>query len=669
MKRIIQVFILLLGVTLYSQDTLSVKDGAYGYDKDFNLDLHLTTASDIKALQFDVKFDGNNFEYKSSYNLNKARLGGDDSDHVITVREVGTNSNNKTEKLRILIYSPSNKNIPTGSGKLLDFAFANNKNYGNYNFELLSVVASKPDNTNLSLKLNNGTITTLASHIYYNLGTVDLGSVYKDEVKEFEWTISNEGTDTLSVTLDKSELNKFTLTEWSDKSTPISWPLTILPVGEGNNNNARINVTVNSSANGTFEESLFLNSNDPNDSRKGVKEIKFKAVVYNENRVVVQKNAKAENKITSDVKVSINGDENITSFQFDITTDQQSKRIELISGSASLLKSGTDHVISSNVRTDENGNKFLRVVAYSPSNAVLTQPIGEIVKFSVRPDKIKDPGEYSLNINNVVLTNKDLTNVSSASENGSVALVTGRFNFVNPVFLSNDQQTLNFGELFRNSFNEKSVPFENNGNRKLIIKSVSSANTDFSIKSTLPIEVDPAGSSNVEFNLVPTSTDENFSAYLKFSHDGGNELDSVLVKATLKNRNIVVMKNTQVSKAATTNIPISVLNSNEIKGVQFDVTVPSEKKSFTWTLTADSNEDFNFAEISGSKDPGITHYVGDDINFVNNSGTTHPLYIVTGLGDDGGYDATKQLTGVTNQGATSGTIKVDLSDVAPGTYY
>ena len=44
MKRIIQVLILLIGVSQYSQDTLSVKDGAYGYDKDFKLDLHITTS-------------------------------------------------------------------------------------------------------------------------------------------------------------------------------------------------------------------------------------------------------------------------------------------------------------------------------------------------------------------------------------------------------------------------------------------------------------------------------------------------------------------------------------------------------------------------------------------------------------------------------------------------
>ena len=65
----------------------------------------------------------------------------------------------------------------------------------------------------------------------------------------------------------------------------------------------------------------------------------------------------------------------------------------------------------------------------------------------------------------------------------------------------------------------------------------------------------------------------------------------------------------------------------------------------------------------------ITHYVGDEINFINNAGSTHPLYIVTGFSADGGYDETKKLDGVTNQGATSGTITVDLSEVAPGTYY
>ena len=131
----------------------------------------------------------------------------------------------------------------------------------------------------------------------------------------------------------------------------------------------------------------------------------------------------------------------------------------------------------------------------------------------------------------------------------------------------------------------------------------------------------------------------------------------------------MVLKNSNVSKATINSVPISMLNSNEIKGMQFDLTLPKETKAFTWTLSADSNEDFNFKEIDNAKDPGISHYVGDEVNFINNAGSTHPLYIVTGLGEDGGYDANKQLAGVTNQGATSGTVKVDLSEVSPGTYY
>ena len=662
MKRILKVFLLLFGVMIYSQNTLSVKDGAYGYNTDFKLDIHLATDTAIKALQFDLKYDGDNFDYKSTFDLTKSRLGGEDSDHVITVKEV------KSGNLRILIYSPSNKVIPNGDGELLKIDFSNTKKYAIYPFELVSVVASKEDNTNLSLELKNGNITTLASHVIYYPSSIDLESVYKDTTPDFKWTISNDGTDTLNVTLSENKLTKFTLTQWDDKTTPITWPLKIFPAGE-QNYNTEINVRVDSSANGTFEESLFLDSDDPDDSRKGVKEIKFKAKVYNENRVIVQSGADAENDKVSDVNVSINGDEDITSFQFDIYPNQN---INVVSGSAALLKSGTDHIISSNVRTDsESGNKFLRVVAYSPSNALLTQPIGEIVKFSVKPEKIVNPGFYNLDIKDVVLTNKDLTNVSSASENGSINLITGRLGFNSPVVSDNVNRVydLDLGEIFRNSYNEKVIPYTNDGNKKLTITSVSSNNPELTISDSFPVEKEAGVDSNLNIKVIPTGDSNSFSAYVKFNHDGGSELDSIQIRGTVANRNILVVRNSNVEKGKVNTVPISMLNSNKIKGMQFDLTLPKETKSFTWTLTADSNEDFSFSELDNAKDPGITHYVGDEINFNNNSGGTHPLFIVTGLSADGGYDATKQLAGVTNQGATSGNIKVDLSEVSPGTYY
>ena len=664
MKRLIQVFVLLLGVSLYSQDTLSVKDGAYGFDKDFNLDLHITTATGIKALQFDIKYDGTNFNYKSQYALVKERLGGEDSDHVITVKEVVSGT------VRVLIYSPSNKLIPTGAGKLLSVDFHSGNNYGYFDFQVASVVASKEDNTNLNLKLEKGVITILAPSFGFSSKAIAFGSIYKGTVSDKDFALKNVGTDTLTVSLEKDELTKFALTDFDTKTTTITWPQKIYPGSE-----LKINARFDSSISGIFSEKLSLKTNDPNSEANKVEDFIFSAKAYNDNRITVESSVEAYNKQSSDIKVSINGDEDVTSFQFDITP--QDSKIGLVSSSAALLKSGTDHVISSNIITDsKTGVKSLRVVVYSPSNALFTQPIGEVVKFSIRPDKILIPALYSINISNSVLTNKDLTNVVSESENGSINLITGKLAFDSPVTGDDSKReyTLDLGELNRNSYNEKSISYTNSGNKKLILSGVSSSNPDVSITGTFPVETDADGKTSQNYTIIPSGSSDDFSAYIKFTHDGGSEIDSVLITASLANRNKIVVRNTNVSKAITNTVPISMLNSNEIKGMQFDLTLPKETKPFTWTLSASTNDDFEFAEITDgdgnkAKDPGISHYVGDEINFINNAGSTHPLYIVTGFNADGGYDSTKQLAGVTNQGATSGTVKVDLSEVAPGTYY
>ena len=81
MRNLIKLLILLFGVSIYSQDTLSVKDGAYGYDKDFVIDVDLKTETKIRALQFDLNWNGPEFNYLSTYSLDKERLGGEDSDY------------------------------------------------------------------------------------------------------------------------------------------------------------------------------------------------------------------------------------------------------------------------------------------------------------------------------------------------------------------------------------------------------------------------------------------------------------------------------------------------------------------------------------------------------------------------------------------------------------
>jgi hypothetical protein len=76
MRNLIKLLILLFGVSIYGQDTLSVKDGAYGYEKDFVIEIDLKTETKIRALQFDLNWDGQNFTYYLIHqiNLNKKLL-------------------------------------------------------------------------------------------------------------------------------------------------------------------------------------------------------------------------------------------------------------------------------------------------------------------------------------------------------------------------------------------------------------------------------------------------------------------------------------------------------------------------------------------------------------------------------------------------------------------
>ena len=186
-------------------------------------------------------------------------------------------------------------------------------------------------------------------------------------------------------------------------------------------------------------------------------------------------------------------------------------------------------------------------------------------------------------------------------------MITGKLGFDSPVKeMESGKYTLDLGELNRNSYNERSISYLNNGNKKLVISGVSSSNPNISISGNFPVETDADGTSTLNYTIIPSGSSDDFSADLIFTHDGGAEIDSVFIKASLANRNKIVVRNTNVSKAITNTVPISMLNSNEIKGMQFDLTLPKETKSFTWTLSADTNDDFNFKELDNAKDPG--HY-------------------------------------------------------------
>jgi plastocyanin len=637
MNNLLKLLVLLFGVTIYSQDTLSVKDGAYGYDKDFSLEINFKTQSDIKAVQFDLSYPNDNFTYNESFTLGSDRLGSD-SDHQITVKQVNES------KLRILIYSPSNKLFPQGDGTIVSFDFHNSLNFGDYAFNVTNLVASLSDNSSASVVINNGTITTLAPNYNQDNGpTFDFGSVYIGQKAEQNLTIRNAGNSDLTISLHENQLSTFSMNE-------VEWPKVLKSAEELN-----IVFEFEAKTNGTFSESLFLKSDDPLFPDK-IYQYELKAYAYNENKLVVENNVDAYNDVESKIKVAINGDEDITSFQFDLYSSNSN--ISFVDSSTKLLNTSTDHVISSKLLTDSNNDDFLRVISYSPTNAVFKQPIGDIVEFSVLPTGL-DPGNYQINITNPVLTNSGLVDVTSSTENGGIILNAAKLQFV-------PDKNFNLGEVLKNTTKSHKFTIRNEGTMKLTISEFSSLDPNLFISDEVPIEIEKDQEQEINFDLLVSSSESLYKSNIIVTHDSGLKSDTLNISASVSSRNTVQLSDAALSNGTTKNISLDLLNSDSVKGLQFDLTFPKESKTINYTLTADGSSSYVFAEKNNAKNPDLVLYVGDVINFKNNT-SNHPFYIVTN--NDDGYDASNELAGVQNQGVTEGTLTLDLSDLNTGTYY
>jgi len=500
MSNFIRVFLLLFGVLIYSQDTLSVKDGAYGYDQEFKLDVNLKTESDIKALQFDLNFDENNFTYASTYSLYKDRLG-TDSDHTITVKKVSDS------KIRVLIYSPSNKPFDKGDGKLVDFDFKNSINYGDYSFSVTNVVASLVDNSSANLILVNGTIRTKAPGFWKQYSELNFGSIYKGSTDSRTLDLQNTGNSDLTITLVKNELSKFTLKDSSGND--VEWPIVLTSKEDSDNGKGNWSYQLvfgfEADANGTYEEVISFTTDEPENDT--VHEIKVTATVYNENKLAVKPNSEVYNDQESKINVEINGDEPITSFQFDITPTNS--LIGLVDSSAKLLNTTTDHVISSRVLSNSEGQSYLRVISYSPSNAVFSQPIGDIVEFKILPSGL-NPGDYGLLISNAVLTNGGLVDVTSSTENGTIYIKAPKFDFL-------PAEEFNLGEVLRNTNDSHNFTIQNQGSLKLTISSITSTDPNLFISNSVPIEIENGSEQKlilIYYQLVSNS-DYYFKCYCR----------------------------------------------------------------------------------------------------------------------------------------------------------
>ena len=140
---------------------------------------------------------------------------------------------------------------------------------------------------------------------------------------------------------------------------------------------------------------------------------------------------------------------------------------------------------------------------------------------------------------------------------------------------------------------------------------------------------------------------------------------SITVQNIIDDNSVIEQVNTQVTSTETTSTETT---STETTSTE---TTSTETTSSTYSITVTAQSSSNYilsgsdqnGDVSGN-DPSVSFKVGDTLNFNLNS-PGHPFYLIKV--SNGGTDSNNLIDGVTNNGASSGTISWTPSEA--GTYY
>jgi plastocyanin len=140
---------------------------------------------------------------------------------------------------------------------------------------------------------------------------------------------------------------------------------------------------------------------------------------------------------------------------------------------------------------------------------------------------------------------------------------------------------------------------------------------------------------------------------------------SITVQNIIDDNSVIAQANTEVTSTETTSTEST---STETTSTE---TTSTESTSSTYSITVTAQSSSNYilsgsdqnGDVSGN-DPSVSAKVGDTLNFNLNS-PGHPFYLIKV--SNGGTDSNNLIDGVTNNGASSGTISWTPSEA--GTYY
>lgn len=351
-------------------------------------------------------------------------------DHKINAAQISSN------KIRVVIYSPTNKPFSGNDGDLLSLGFLLVGIGGNYNTTLENVIISDSTATNVVSDFYNSYVNIVSPNII-TVSQLNFGESPINNFIQKDFSIENNGNDTLII-------NSLSLTNTVFKNLS-TFPQRIPP-----SQNKSFVMEFRSAAKGSFTDRAMVRSNDPDQDPFY---INLQASSYNPNYIIAADTTANVND-TCTVSIKVDNVEQFVAFQFDL---EYPSNFEYINNSIVLTNRKADHYVSAGIIST---NK-LRVFAFSFLQVFFSGSSGTVakLKFLVR----KPTGSYPIKLSNAILSNELSQNIIKTSRDGTVQVLAAKlslnvnidsgWNLVSvPVNASNMDTKILFPEYVSNTF-------------------------------------------------------------------------------------------------------------------------------------------------------------------------------------------------------------------------
>jgi hypothetical protein len=570
MKKIIQLLVLLTSFSAFAQNTFSISSESVEVGDNFTLDIDLANSNEVTAFQFDLNHNENAYELTSGSTLTTRT-----ENHTLSVSTVDENT------IRVLVYSASNEVIGVGNGTVLSLTFSSKNEPGTYNLLLSDIVLSDQNGESVSVNSTNGSITLLGPRYDLITSSVDFGEVPMESSTTQNISINNSGNEDL-VILSSTIDEPFSIAQ--------TLPVTITP---GNSSSFTVEVDTSSKQEVTSELTFSTNDQDP---LRATQSTTIQANIFAVNEIYIGSGQGVSNSEIT-IPVTISNMEPFSAFQFDITLPN-----DVIYSENSIVFSSRsqDHVINASIINTNT----IRFVSYSGTNTNFTGNDGEVFSFKIIPNITS--GTYNLPISDAIISNEDLVDITSDVYNGSFT--------INAPSLSTSVQVVDYGNIPITDVQTTSITLTNTGSATLIIDELVFDSSNLLFPLEIPTTLEVNESTTVALEFTPSQTG-SFNEDISIRNNSPEEQQIINVLANVFSPNYLSISDTNVFKGNSYEIPLNLVNNENIRAIQYDLNIPegfifdldnvvesSILNNFTTSISSLGNNNYRFLIYTVSND-------------------------------------------------------------------